>query len=541
MPPGKQLPTTRARTRDADSHKDHRSLAAEKLKQRFFEIDQSGDGKLDVTEMGRLLRQGDPNMANKQVRGLFKQADADRDGFVDFEEFVDFLYGAPNTSGQATSGVLVEAQQHELRDARITTQDLIADLKSLSEELEDLGCSNRAARQTRERLELLCDTCSFLRKGGALPKRLELPRNSFAPSCWKGSPHKYLGSWFTTKERPDGKEDRRAVFALCGICKGGKISVQKLPDLLQWAEPRVKGLTEKDDSEPGGWVCDTASAHRTLDVLKLETLATWASEALEDAIAFRRDLRQDLYERQYAEVYESRAPYLDALRDRRGPILCLLWKGLALQDLNLIMDATTQLEKLGCPLKGKVYHQSLQTMVSGEERCWASNHEAGLTSEAPDVIRSDVLVRYGQMSIMDAYCSLNCSIPRGKLDGTAEGSERERKVWEYLSKCSGVPVDLVWYDAGKPDLDMNLEPGSLPELVTQAREVDIPQDVPPANYPEKPPSDEEDDAAIAKLIAEKAESSIAAADFEETEDSMETAQEQEEAEPAGEDAVTAGG
>jgi len=64
------------------------------LQKKFAAFDKSGDKKLDFDEMKKLLLQGNPNLPEKQLRTLYDKVDKNRDGAVDFDEFIDYLYGA---------------------------------------------------------------------------------------------------------------------------------------------------------------------------------------------------------------------------------------------------------------------------------------------------------------------------------------------------------------------------------------------------------------------------------------------------------------
>lgn len=65
-----------------------------KLRDKFAKHDKSGDRKLNLMEMGQLLRKGDPTMSDDEVTRLFEEADRDYDGEVDFDEFVEYLYNS---------------------------------------------------------------------------------------------------------------------------------------------------------------------------------------------------------------------------------------------------------------------------------------------------------------------------------------------------------------------------------------------------------------------------------------------------------------
>mmetsp|Transcript_57068 Transcript_57068/g.170095 ORF Transcript_57068/g.170095 Transcript_57068/m.170095 type:complete len:107 (-) Transcript_57068:67-387(-) len=55
----------------------------------FSAADRNGDGKLDEDEVADALRKlGFSWLKEKQVGGIVKRADLDKNGYIDFEEFV---------------------------------------------------------------------------------------------------------------------------------------------------------------------------------------------------------------------------------------------------------------------------------------------------------------------------------------------------------------------------------------------------------------------------------------------------------------------
>lgn len=66
-----------------------------KLKTEFAKWDKNGDGTLDYGEMAALLRSGNPEMEDAELRELLEHVDTNRDGRVDFIEFVVYIYGGP--------------------------------------------------------------------------------------------------------------------------------------------------------------------------------------------------------------------------------------------------------------------------------------------------------------------------------------------------------------------------------------------------------------------------------------------------------------
>lgn len=61
----------------------------------FQGYDKNGDGKLDVQELSVLLRKGNKNLDQHDIDTIFNKVDKNADGTVDFEEFVEHVYGEP--------------------------------------------------------------------------------------------------------------------------------------------------------------------------------------------------------------------------------------------------------------------------------------------------------------------------------------------------------------------------------------------------------------------------------------------------------------
>jgi len=65
------------------------------LKEQFWKLDKSGDNKLNFAEMKALLLMGNPIFTDTELKALFLTIDTNNNGTVDFDEFVEFLYGVP--------------------------------------------------------------------------------------------------------------------------------------------------------------------------------------------------------------------------------------------------------------------------------------------------------------------------------------------------------------------------------------------------------------------------------------------------------------
>eukprot|EP00930_Biecheleria_cincta_P026339 TRINITY_DN18581_c0_g1_i1.p1 TRINITY_DN18581_c0_g1~~TRINITY_DN18581_c0_g1_i1.p1 ORF type:complete len:447 (+),score=92.30 TRINITY_DN18581_c0_g1_i1:96-1436(+) len=74
-----------------------RSALSESMKQKFKvrykELDTNHDGSLDFAELSVLLRKGNPLMPEAEIQALFTHVDKDSSGTVEFEEFVDYIFG----------------------------------------------------------------------------------------------------------------------------------------------------------------------------------------------------------------------------------------------------------------------------------------------------------------------------------------------------------------------------------------------------------------------------------------------------------------
>jgi broad specificity phosphatase PhoE len=65
-----------------------------KLRTLFMQYDKSGNGRLDFGEMSALLRKGNPAMTEEELWALFAGADRTRDGDIDFDEFVEYIFSS---------------------------------------------------------------------------------------------------------------------------------------------------------------------------------------------------------------------------------------------------------------------------------------------------------------------------------------------------------------------------------------------------------------------------------------------------------------
>jgi hypothetical protein len=70
-----------------------------KMEAKFAQLDADGDGSLDVDELGALLKRGNPNFSDREVKDLYAAVDSNHDGRVDFQEFLRYIYKSERTSG----------------------------------------------------------------------------------------------------------------------------------------------------------------------------------------------------------------------------------------------------------------------------------------------------------------------------------------------------------------------------------------------------------------------------------------------------------
>lgn len=65
-----------------------------RLRNLFRQYDKSGNGRLDFGEMACLLRKGNPSLTEQELWALFTGADRTRDGDIDFDEFVEYIFSS---------------------------------------------------------------------------------------------------------------------------------------------------------------------------------------------------------------------------------------------------------------------------------------------------------------------------------------------------------------------------------------------------------------------------------------------------------------
>lgn len=71
----------------------------ELLRRKFASLDRDGNGRLSFDELRNLLRQGNPHMTDRELRLLFNGVDSDRNGEIDFSEFLEFVFATMGDEG----------------------------------------------------------------------------------------------------------------------------------------------------------------------------------------------------------------------------------------------------------------------------------------------------------------------------------------------------------------------------------------------------------------------------------------------------------
>ncbi|CAJ1332177.1 unnamed protein product [Effrenium voratum] len=69
------------------------------IKHKFQTLDQNGDGILSREELAVLLRKGREDLTDAELEVLWNDINHDGDGGIDFDEFVDYLFGVYSKDG----------------------------------------------------------------------------------------------------------------------------------------------------------------------------------------------------------------------------------------------------------------------------------------------------------------------------------------------------------------------------------------------------------------------------------------------------------
>jgi len=75
------------------------------LQRRFTKLDVNGNSALSFEEMSSFLRAGNPRMTDRELKILFKSIDKDKNGKVDWHEFIDFVFPSARATARASGGL----------------------------------------------------------------------------------------------------------------------------------------------------------------------------------------------------------------------------------------------------------------------------------------------------------------------------------------------------------------------------------------------------------------------------------------------------
>ncbi|MQM13353.1 hypothetical protein Taro_046281 [Colocasia esculenta] len=123
---------------------------AEDVERVFRHFDANGDGKISASELAdvvRALSGSDSPASDEEVRQMMEEMDADRDGYVDLAEFVEFHCGKGEAGCRAAAGdgekELKEAfRMYDLNgDGKISARELHQVLKRLGDKCSVRDCS----------------------------------------------------------------------------------------------------------------------------------------------------------------------------------------------------------------------------------------------------------------------------------------------------------------------------------------------------------------------------------------------------------------
>mmetsp|Transcript_130214 Transcript_130214/g.236628 ORF Transcript_130214/g.236628 Transcript_130214/m.236628 type:complete len:375 (+) Transcript_130214:69-1193(+) len=84
--------STSPKYRKGNLHRETSVSFSERIKEKFYELDEDHDGFLSYGELYELLKRGSADMAEEDVRVLFDALDTEKDGRIDFYEFCDFIH-----------------------------------------------------------------------------------------------------------------------------------------------------------------------------------------------------------------------------------------------------------------------------------------------------------------------------------------------------------------------------------------------------------------------------------------------------------------
>lgn len=115
-------------------------IAKYEVLDQFSRFDQNGDGVIDRQELGRVLKHLDAKVwTDAKVSQIMSVADTNQDGRIQFEEFVNWIFGG----GDQTSGIQKKLQELiSLANVAVSAENLDALLENLTEyrQYVDMGC-----------------------------------------------------------------------------------------------------------------------------------------------------------------------------------------------------------------------------------------------------------------------------------------------------------------------------------------------------------------------------------------------------------------
>ncbi|KAL6624504.1 hypothetical protein ACP70R_031825 [Stipagrostis hirtigluma subsp. patula] len=92
-------------------------MPVSEVEQVFRRYDANGDGKISAEELASVLRALGAPPGPGEVRRMMDEMDADRDGFVDLDEFVAFHCGGGDVGAGGGGADVEAATEAELREA----------------------------------------------------------------------------------------------------------------------------------------------------------------------------------------------------------------------------------------------------------------------------------------------------------------------------------------------------------------------------------------------------------------------------------------
>eukprot|EP00434_Breviolum_minutum_P007672 symbB.v1.2.006765.t1/scaffold369.1/size218568/3 len=72
--------------------------STDQLRRTFADFDLNSDGKLDISEVKRLLKAGKPTMTESEIEFIFKKVDKNCDSRISFNELVSWVFSSDGPS-----------------------------------------------------------------------------------------------------------------------------------------------------------------------------------------------------------------------------------------------------------------------------------------------------------------------------------------------------------------------------------------------------------------------------------------------------------